>query len=88
MYVPTRRHYARFASGKWQIADQMPDDWPAEVVRVISAEGLAAYGGEAARGWFIFCTRSPLAPDTGGCVFLYNDQTGYATRPGGPARTP
>lgn len=30
--------------------------------------------------------RQPIAPGVGCCVFLFHDQTGYAVRPGDPAR--
>lgn len=46
----------------------------------------AAYGGDAARGWFIFCTRRLSDAHPFGAVFLYHDHTGYATRQGGPGR--
>jgi len=85
--VPPRDKFARFESGGWRISDQMPESWPPEVVRVMAAEGEAAYGDEEARGWFIFCRQTPWRPDGGGTVFLYHDQAGYATREGGPART-
>ncbi|NQT41156.1 MAG: BNR-4 repeat-containing protein [Planctomycetes bacterium] len=86
--VPVRQKYLHFASGRWQQNDRRPADWPAEVVRVVKAPGTAAHGGADAAGWSIFSRRTPLVPGTGGTVFLHHDQTGFATRDGGPARIP
>ena len=44
------------------------------------------YGGPAALGWFIHCTRRLSDAHPSGAVFLSHDALGYATRPGGPAR--
>jgi len=81
-----REKFAHFESGRWKTSDRMPEDWPSEVVRVITARGEAASGNAEARGWFIFCRQTPWRPDGGGTVFLYHDGTGYATRQRGPAQ--
>lgn len=86
--VPVRHRFARLESGEWRIHEQLPADWPEEVVAVIRAPGPAVYGGREAVGWSIFCRRSPLAEGAGGSVFLHHARTGYATHPGGPARVP
>ncbi len=84
---PVDKH-AHFAAGKWQLADALPDDWPAEVRRIVQAPGEAAFGGPDAVGWSIACRRNPVDPSAGGTIFLHHDETGYATRPGGPALAP
>ena len=86
--VPVRRKFAHVEAGKWRISDAMPGDWTPDVVRVLTARGLGADGGGAARGWFIHATRKLSEAHPFGAVFLYHDQTGYATRQGGPARVP
>ena len=85
--VPVRQKCAHFASGKWQINDRIPESWPAAVVCIAKAPGTAPYGKEAP-GWSIFCHRNPVREGDGATVFLHHDNTGYATRPDGPARTP
>lgn len=85
--VPPRDKYASLVDGRWQLADQLPGDWPREVVRVVTARGEAAFGPEAA-GWFIFCRREPVGEGLGATVFLYSDRMGYATHRGGPVHMP
>jgi len=85
--VPPVDKYAQFADGHWQVHDAMPERWPPEVRRTVESPGPAAYGPEAA-GWSIFCQREPVEPDAGATVFLYHDERGFATRPGGPAKVP
>lgn len=86
--VPTRQKYAHLDAGVWKISDAIPTAWPASVRRVITARGLACYGGGSALGWFIHCTRRLSDAHPTGAVFLYHDATGYATRPTGPAQVP
>ncbi|MCH5377294.1 MAG: BNR repeat-containing protein [Planctomycetes bacterium] len=85
--VPVTDHFAHFAEGQWQVSGELPKDWPAEVVQTIRAPGVAAYGhGWPAGPWSIFASRQAIAPGVGCCVFLYNNQDGYAVRAGGPAK--
>jgi hypothetical protein len=85
--VPITDRYAQFAEGQWQVSRERPADWPADVARVLRAPGVLAYGdGWPAGHWHIFASRQAIAPGVGCCVFLYNDQTGYAVRSGGPAK--
>lgn len=85
--VPITDRYAHFAEGQWRVARELPADWPADVVRVLRAPGVLAYGTDWPAGpWSIFASREPIASEVGCCVFLYHDQAGYAVRPGGPAR--
>jgi len=84
--VPVTQRFAHFASGRWQVNKQMPPEWPSEVARIVMAPAALAYGSDWPGGhWFIFAERGAIKPGFGCAVFLYNDQTGYAARRGGPA---
>jgi hypothetical protein len=84
--VPITKRFAHFGSGKWRLNKEMPADWPDQVGRVLKAPGVLAYGKDWPGGhWFIFAVRRRIKPALGCSVFLYNDQTGYAARDGGPA---
>lgn len=82
--VPMRPKYACRRDGDWRVTDAMPDDWPADVTRVIQARGVAAYGQRPPE-WFIFHTY--LTP-RGTAVFLHNAANEYATCDEGPAALP
>jgi hypothetical protein len=83
--VPTQDKYITHVDGKWQVANKLPEDWPSEIVRIIKAPGVAAYGDEGAAGWSIFCKRNPIREGHGATVFLHHEKLGYVTPPDGPA---
>ncbi|MBM3333492.1 BNR-4 repeat-containing protein [Candidatus Sumerlaeota bacterium] len=84
--VPTTERFATLASGVWRVTEEMPGSWPSDVARAMKAPGCLAYGSEWPAGhWFIFAGRAGVSSEHGCSVHLYNDLTGYATRPGGPA---
>ncbi len=84
--VPITDRFAMLVGNKWQVSPQRPDDWPTEIGRLDRSPGVLV-PGEAWPGghWFIFSQRRPVQPGLGCSVLLYNDETGYATRPDGPA---
>ena len=77
---------AMLVGNQWQVSPQRPDDWPTEIGRLDRSPGVLVPGEEWPGGhWFIFSQRRPVQPGLGCSVLLYNDETGYATRPDGPA---
>jgi len=82
---PLTYRFASFESGEWRVCDRMPIGWPPEAASLICARGVIAYGGNAQGQWRIFWPLRPLTSDKGAFVFLYNTESGYATRKGGPA---
>ncbi|MGD8239961.1 MAG: BNR-4 repeat-containing protein [Armatimonadota bacterium] len=85
--VPVRTKHIRLVKQKWDVVDELPEDWPKGIQVALAARGLEAFGDRPEGRWFIFCTRAPLGPGDGSFVFFYNLQKGYAKREGGPADT-
>ena len=84
--VPWKDRYAHYDKGMWKIRDKMPESWPAEVVAVVSARGVEAYGDRSKGRWYIFRTSRPLVSGAGSSIFLYSERSGYAVRKGGAAK--
>ena len=86
MQTTVTKRSAHFEAGRWRISKQTPADWPGSVRRIVKAPGPLAYGKDWPDGhWYIFSVRQAVKPNLGSSVFLYNDQSGYAVRAGGPA---
>lgn len=84
--VPPTDRFITFAGGKWQVARELPAEWPADVRRTLSSPGSLAWGEEWPGGnWFITSSRRPTKPGVGCAVFLWHGGAGFATRAGGPA---
>ena len=86
--VPAKTKFAAPTKGKWEIFDQLPQTWPQAVRRSIMAPGPAAYGKIVPSPWFIHHTSGPQADPSATYIWLGHVETGYATRPGGPAASP
>jgi len=84
--VPVTERYAFRDGDAWQISKTMPAGCSNTVARILTAPGMQAYGdGWPAGPWYIFAVRKRIKEGYGCSVFLYHEQTGYATRGAGPA---
>ena len=86
--VPTRTMYATVRDGRWRVTDRVTPDWPAAVGRQIMTPGPAAYDKVFPGPWFIHYQMGPREDPTATYIWLGHADHGYATRRGGPARSP
>jgi hypothetical protein len=86
--VPHKTRYATLRGGHWQVTPEVPDDWSAEVRRLINTPGDSVAGLPRPSPWFISEKRGLSKHGRATYVFLYYLEHGYATRDGGPAWPP
>jgi len=84
--LPWRYKFAHYDYdlSKWQVTDEVPQDWPSDVKTSLTAKGSAAYGDKSEGRWFIFFQHARPSQDAGSFIFLYHEKEGFATRTGGP----
>ncbi len=87
-FVPYTYNFASPREGTWEVYDKMPAQWPALTRRLVMSAGPAAFGGPQPNPWFIHYTAGPPEDPKATYVWLGHIETGYATRPAGPAKSP
>ena len=80
--------FALPANGNWQVHDNMPNQWPELVKRLLLTAGPAAFGGSQPNKWFIHYEEGPQEDVEATYIWLGHLENGYAIRKNGPARSP
>jgi hypothetical protein len=88
VFVPYHYRFASPSNGNWQVHDEMPNQWPDLVKRLLSSAGPAAFGGSQPNKWFIHYKEGPPEDVKATYVWLGHLEKGYAIRKNGPARSP
>ena len=86
--VPLKTRYATVSDARWKVTSDVPDQWSAEVRRLINMPGDSVAGVPRPSPWFIFEKRGLSDNGRATYVFLHHLQNGYAIRSGGPAWPP
>jgi hypothetical protein len=86
--VPYQYKFASPLKGKWQLHNEMPNQWPGLVKELLLSAGPAAFGGSQANKWFIHYEEGPPEDAKATYVWLGHIEKGYAIRHEGPARSP
>jgi hypothetical protein len=86
--VPYQYKFASPVDGKWQAHEDMPNQWPGLVKKLLLSAGPAAFGGRQPNEWFIHYKEGPPEDPKATYVWLGHIKQGYATRQDGPARSP
>ncbi|MCP3670936.1 MAG: hypothetical protein GY814_10990 [Gammaproteobacteria bacterium] len=87
-FVPYHYSFASPANGNWQVHDNMPNQWPELVKRLLLTSGPAAFGGSQPNKWFIHYEEGPKEDVEATYIWLGHLENGYAIRKNGPARSP
>jgi|GEM_PF-187557 len=88
VFVPDHYRFASPLSGNWRVHDEMPNQWPDLVKRLLLSAGPAAFGGSQPNRWFIHYKEGPPEDVAATYVWLGHLEKGYAIRKTGPARSP
>ena len=80
--------FASPANGNWQVHDNMPNQWPELVKRLLLTSGPAAFVGSQPNKWFIHHEEGPREDVEATYVWLRHLENGYTIRKNGPARSP
>lgn len=86
--VPYQYKFASPLKGKWQVHDEIPNQWPELVKELLLSAGPAAFGDKQANKWFIHYEEGPPEDTKATYVWLGHIKKGYAVRPDGPVRSP
>jgi hypothetical protein len=88
VFVPYHYKFASPVEGKWQVHDEIPNQWPGLVKELLLSAGPAAFGGRQPNEWFIHYEEGPAEDVKATYVWLGNIEKGYAIRQDGPAKSP
>ena len=88
VFVPYHYKFASPVKGKLQVHEEMRDEWPDLVKRLLMCAGPAAFGGRQPNKWFIHFKKGPAEDATATYIWLGHIEKGYAIRQDGPAKSP
>jgi hypothetical protein len=88
IFVPYHYKFASPVERKWQVHDEMLNQWPDLVKRLLLSAGPAAFGGMQPNKWFIHYKEGPPEDAKATYVWLGHLDRGYAIRQDGSARSP
>ncbi len=88
VFVPYHYKFASPSKGRWQVHNEMPDQWPGPVKKLLLSAGPAAFGGKQPNKWFIHYTEGPAESPNATYIWLGHLEQGYAVRHGGRAKSP
>ena len=86
--VPYHYKFASPVDERWQVHDEIPNQWSDLVKRLLLSAGPAAFGGSQPNKWFIHYKEGPKEDVKATYVWLGYLEKGYAIRKNGPARSP
>jgi len=85
--VPYKTWYASPREGHWNVANNIPTQWPKNIQDLIQKNGASAYGDVFPNPWFIFHERGPEEDPSATYIWLAHIEKGYAKRQDGAAHT-
>ena len=86
--IPDHYKFASPVEGKWQVHEEMRDELPDLVKRLLMSAGPAAFGGPQPNKWFIHYKEGPPEDTNATYIWLAHIEEGYAIRQDGPAKSP
>jgi len=86
--IPDHYKFASPVEGKWQVHEEMRDELPDLVKRLLMSAGPAAFGGPQPNKWFIHYKEGPPEDTNATYIWLGHIEEGYAIRQDGPAKSP